>query len=521
MNTEVMGIYDVIDIVRRRKWIILWPAIVIFVLSAVVAYSLPRKYRSTATILIEAQEVPTEYVKANITSFADQRLQTINQRIMGTPRLLEVINRFNLYSNLKSSLTMDEIVDKMRKKDMLFKTISADVVDPRSGQPAQATIAFSIGFEANSPEIAQQVANELSSLYMAENLKAREQQSQGTSKFLADEMKVIQQNLASIEASIAGFKQQNINTLPELNPVNMQAFEQTDRDIRQLTDQLRTLREKEVYFQTQLSNTSAELSTTDKESLKQLKLRLLDLKSRFSDKYPDVVKTKSEINALERQLKVNNSDVNDSNPDNPAYIALSSQLASTKSEIESLKRQIADLTKKRDSYQGRLIASPRVEEGYKTLLVQRNNLQQKYDDLSRKAMEAKVAHGMEKEQLGERFTLVDPARLPEKPASPKVPAILLIGLVLGIGSGIGAAAVKESGDQTVRSAEELTGATGFQVLASIPEIVSDDELIAARKKRRVYIVAAFLGVVAAIIIFNFLIMDLDVLWAKIARKLAR
>lgn len=521
MSREVTGIYDVIDIVKRRKWFILWPAVVLFIISAVIAYSIPRKYRSTATILIEAQEVPTEYVKANITSFADQRLQTINQRIMGTPKLLDVINRFNLYSDLKSSLTMDEIVDKMRKKDMLFKTISADVVDPRSGQPAQATIAFSIGFEASSPEIAQQIANELSSLYMAENLKAREQQSQGTSKFLSDEMKLVQQNLASIEASIAGFKQQNIHTLPELNQVNMQAFEQTDRDIRQLTDQLRTLREKEVNFQTQLTSTPAEMSTTDKESLKQLKLRLLDLKSRFSDKYPDVVKTKSEINALERQIKANSNDISEANPDNPAYIALSSQLASTRSEIESLKRQITDLTKKKESYQGRLIASPRVEEGYKSLLVQRNNLQQKYDDLSRKVMEAKVAHGMEKEQLGERFTLVDPARVPEKPASPNVPAILLIGLVLGICSGIGAAAIKEAGDQTVRSAEELNDATGFQVLATIPEIVSDDDLFAAGKKRRLYIVTALLGFVVVIMVFNFMIMDLDVLWAKAARKLAR
>ncbi|GAM10711.1 chain length determinant protein [Geobacter sp. OR-1] len=518
MNAEVNNLHEVLVIFRRRKCHILGPAIAIFLIAAISAFVLPKKYRSTATILIEAQEVPAEYVKANITSFADQRLQTINQRIMGTPKLLEIINRFNLYSDLKTRLTMDEIVDKMRKKDLKFNTISADVVDPVA--PAQATIAFSISFEAKSPEVAQQVANELSSLYVAENLKAREQQSQGTSRFLSEEMKTIQDNLAAIEANIAGFKQKNINTLPELNQVNMQAFEQSDRDIRQLNDQLRTLREKEVYFQTQLANTPPELSTTDKESLNQLKLRLVDLKSRFSEKYPDVVKTKSEIAALERQLKAGNRDISGSNPDNPAYISLSAQLASIKSEIDSIKRQLSDLTRKRDSYQGRLIASPRVEEGYKSLLVQRNNLQQKYDDLSRKAMEAKVAHGMEKEQLGERFTIVDPARIPEKPASPNVPALLLIGLILGIGSGVGVAAIKESGDQTVRTAESLTRLTGFPVLATIPEIISEKDLLRSGKRRRIYIFAVFLTIVAAFLFFHFFIMDLDVLWAKIARKLA-
>jgi len=520
VSAEAKNLHDIFNILMRRKWLILWPAVIIFITSVLLTFALPKKYRSTATILIEAQEVPAEYVKANITSFADQRLQTINQRIMGTPKLLEIINRFNLYTDLKTQLTMDEIVDKMRKKDLKFNTISADVVDPRSGRPAQATIAFSISFEARSPEVAQQVANELSSLYVAENLKAREQQSQGTSRFLSEEMKAIQENLASIEANIAGFKQKNINTLPELNQVNMQAFEQSDRDIRQLNDQLRTLREKEVYFQTQLASTPQELSTTDKESLKQLKLRLVDLKSRFSEQYPDVVKTKSEIAALERQLKSSNRDITASNPDNPAYISLSAQLASIKSEIDSIKRQLSDLTKKRDGYQGRLIASPRVEEGYKSLLVQRNNLQQKYDDLSKKAMEAKVAHGMEKEQLGERFTIVDPARIPEKPASPNVPAILIIGLILGIGSGIGAAAIKESGDQTVRSADALSSLTGFRVLTTIPEIISEKDLLNTRKTRRIYLIVALLVLILAMLAFHFFIMDIDVLWAKIARKLA-
>ena len=199
MEAEIKSVNDLIAIVRRCKWHIIMPAVVIFLVVAVVALSLPKRYRSTATILIEAQEVPNDYVKANITSFADQRLQTINQRIMGGPKLLEMIKRFRLYEDKRQSWTMDEIVDRMRKKDIKFTTISADVVDPRSGRPAQATIAFSVTYEGATAESAQQVANELSSLYMAENLKVREQQSEGTSKFLDDEMRTIQASLAAIE----------------------------------------------------------------------------------------------------------------------------------------------------------------------------------------------------------------------------------------------------------------------------------------------------------------------------------
>lgn len=520
MEAEIKSVAELIALVKRRKWSIIVPAVTIFLLAALVAFALPKKYRSTATILIEAQEVPNDYVKANITSFADQRLQTINQRIMGAPKLLEMIQRFRLYENKKQSWTMDEIVDRMRNKDIKFTTISADVLDPRSGRPAQATIAFSVSYAGATPESAQQVANELSSLYMGENLKVREQQSEGTSKFLTDEMKTVQASLSAIEARIAAFKQRNINSLPELSQVNMQAFEQTDRDIRQLTDQLRTLKEKEGYIQSQLASTPPELVSNDKETLRQLRVYLVELKSKFSDEYPDVVKTKSQINELEQQLKVNKGGRGDK-PDNPAYVTLASQLAGTQSEIESAKRQIAESIRKRDSYQSRIFSSPRVEEGYKALMVERNTLQQKYDDLSKKAMEAKVAHGMEKGQLGERFTLVDPARLPERPTSPNVPAILLIGLILGLGSGIGLAAIREAGDQSIRSADALSRLTGMPVLVTIPELVSGSDRQRRNKMRLLAAGTAVVGLVVTVCLFHSYVMDLDVFWAKFARKLSK
>ena len=171
-------------------------------------------------------------------------------------------------------------------------------------------------------------------------------------------------------------------------------------------------------------------------------MRLIDLKSRYSDKYPDVIKTKAAIKELEAQLAAPGKEASATKPDNPAYITMTSQLAGTRTEIESVQRQIKDLRKKRDAYRQRVESAPRVEEGYRGMLVDRNNLQAKFEELNRKSMDAQVAYGMEKEQLGEKFSIIDAARLPEKPDSPNIPAILLIGLVLGLGSGVGAAAAE-------------------------------------------------------------------------------
>jgi len=195
-------------------------------------------------------------------------------------------------------------------------------------------------------------------------------------------------------------------------------------------------------------------------------------------------------------------------------------LAGTRSEIASVKRQIKDLQAKRNTFRSRIEAAPRVEEGYRTLVAERNNLQAKNDELTRKSMDAKVAHGLEKEQLGERFTIVEAARLPERPASPNIPAILLIGLVLGLGSGVGFAAVKESSDTTVHSLEQLTAALPFPALVAIPEIVTPKDISRKNMVRGTVVGTLIAAVVLGVVFFHFYVMDLDVVWAKLMRRLA-
>lgn len=520
MEIEVKTAQDFLDILKRRRWSIIVPAGAVFIIAAIVAFCWPPTYRSTATILIEEQEVPREYVNTAVTTFADQRLQSINQRIMGTTRLLEIITKFKLYDDLKSKWTTEEIIDKMRK-DIKFNTVSADVIDPRSGQPRPATIAFTVSYNGKNPVVVQQVASELTSLYLEENLKDREKQSQGTSKFLEDEMKSVQVQLADFDSRIKTYKQGHINSLPELTQLNLQSLETVEREIVSLNYQLRTLKERESNIQTELSTMSTDAGNQDKTRLSELRVRLGEMKTRLTDEHPDVIKTRGEIAELMKQLRATGRDTADNKPDNPAYITLSSQLSGIQSEIESAKRQIETLSRKREDYKRRIAASPGVEEGYKNILDQRNNLQLKYDDLSKKFMEAKVSNGMEKEQKGERFTLIDAARLPEKPVSPNIPAILLIGLVLGLGSGVGVAALNEQGDQTARTPEMLARVTSFPVLASIPEIVTWEDIARLKKKRRRAAVGLVLFLVISPILFHFLVMDLDIFWAKALRKMAR
>jgi len=134
-------------------------------------------------------------------------------------------------------------------------------------------------------------------------------------------------------------------------------------------------------------------------------------------------------------------------------------------------------------------------------------------------MESKVSQGLEKEQKGERFTIIDPARLPERPFKPNRAAIILIGLVLGIGAGIGAGSFKEFTDTSVRDAGMLAQVTSYPVLASIPVIVLESEI---GKNRNMWIwagVGILIFAVCGLIIFNYFIMDLDIFWVKLLGRL--
>ena len=520
MGQEVKTAQDFLDILKRRKSSILVTAATVFAISALLAFLLPPQYRSSSTILIEDQEVPRDFVNTTVTSYADQRLQTINQRIMGTDRLLEIIKKFNLYPELKVKWTTEEIVAKMRN-DIKLDTISADVIDPRSGMPRPATIAFTLSYLGKSPQTVQQVAGELATLYLSENLATRERQSQGTSSFMEEEMKQVRAKLAETDARIAVYKQRNVNALPELAQVNMQIAESVEHDMVRLNEQLRSLRERESYTRSKLESISTDAASQDKARLAELRIRLGELKTRFTEDHPDVIKTRSELAELSKQLRTSGRETADNKPDNVAYITLSSELAGVQSEIDSVKRQIAAFTKKRDDYRTRIAATPGVEEGYRALLNDRSQYQLKSDDLSRKFMEAKTANGLEKEQKGERFSLIDAARLPETPVSPNVPAILLIGLVLGVGCGAGVGAVREQSDQTARTPEQLYLATSLPVLASIPVILTWQDFAQQKLRRRNAAIGAVIVLVLLPVAFQFLVMDLDVFWARLLRRVTK
>jgi polysaccharide biosynthesis transport protein len=575
MEDDSKDVREYFDVLRRRKGLIALTALLLFAVAAAVAILLPPVYRSTATILIEQQEIPADLVRSTISGFADQRIQVISQQVMTRSNLMRIVEKYDLYPALRRTKTTEEVLERL-SRDIKLDLLKADVIDQRSGAKTTATIAFSLSYSGEAPAVAQRVANELVTLFLGENLKTREQKTAETSTFLADEASKLGKHVAEIEARLAEFKARNIGRLPELVQLNLTLRDRTDNEIREVDRQISALEERKFYVEGQLAqvkpntplfSAGGERILDPTERLKSLQALYASASGVYSPQHPDIMKMRREIEALKKEtgslgdpeeqakqlvkLRTELAAVREKyspdhpdvakltksiaaldaeqrgapparsapaiKPENPAYIALQSQLDANSGELKSLRHKRKELEGKVATYERRLEQTPQVEREYLDLTRDHESSLARYREIKTKQMQAQIGQELEKERKGERFSLIDPPQLPEQPASPNRPAILLLGAILAVGGGLGSAAVRESMDDSIRGSRSLARLAGVPVLAVIPFVETDRDRL---RKRRLAI-RAFAGTFAALGIILLVLhtawMPLDVLMYRALR----
>jgi uncharacterized protein involved in exopolysaccharide biosynthesis len=294
--------------VARRAFPAFWVGLDVLIIAIAATMLWPATYRSTGTILIEQQELPADLVQSTITSFADQRIQVISERVMTTDNLLRIIQNYTLYPRLREREPREVLMAKMRK-DIHFQMISADVMDPRQGRATKANIAFSVSYDSPSPQMAARVANELVSLYLDENVRSRRQLSADAANFLDDEANKLDQNIAMIESSIEKFKDHHINTLPDQALINRETLIRSEDEVRDIDTQLRSLQQQSTYLDAQLAQLSpssqvytstGERVLSPSDRLKFLRTEYARLSGIYAPDHPDVLRIKREMEGLEK-----------------------------------------------------------------------------------------------------------------------------------------------------------------------------------------------------------------------------
>ncbi|MEJ1964413.1 MAG: Wzz/FepE/Etk N-terminal domain-containing protein [Gammaproteobacteria bacterium] len=312
---------DFLDALVRRRLIAIVVGIVCISVALGFALLLPPQYRSTGTILIEQQEVPVELVRSTVTAYADQRLQTINQRVMTTQNLLDLMRRYSLYPDRQKKDTREELVKRMRE-DVTLKMINAEVIDPRTGSPRQATIAFSVSYMSRNPEHAVKVASELTSLYLNENLTERKRLAGNTTTFLNEESERLSKQIAVTEGKLADFKLKHADAMPELQSLNRSLLDRTEQDLRASEMRAMSLEQQRVFIEAQISQVKPNsMMTTDggervltsEDRLRVAKSRLSNARALYAPDHPDIGRLEREIHGLEAEVGANASPPNSAN----------------------------------------------------------------------------------------------------------------------------------------------------------------------------------------------------------------
>ena len=293
MEESTMTLPQLLEVMRRRKPSLIIPAVLIFLLGVAAALFLPPVYKSTATILIEEPDVSREFSKTRVAGETEQRIEQITQRMMSLSRLGEVIQKNDLYPELRDKIDMEAIAAKMRK-DTTFEPVKGEMMD-RRGLATEKTIAFTLSYQGGDPEKVQQIADVLVSLFLEENLMGRVKQADETSEFLESELARMNADLAVQEARLADYRLLHINELPELLMSNTANITNVERNLQTMVQQLRSLREREVYYQSQLAglkpHADKEEEVATKKRLEDLKVELVGMSQRLSEQHPDVKKS--------------------------------------------------------------------------------------------------------------------------------------------------------------------------------------------------------------------------------------
>jgi polysaccharide chain length determinant protein (PEP-CTERM system associated) len=474
----------ILDVVRRRHvqflipfflgWLVVWGC----------SWFLPARYKSGTLILVEEPTMPKNYVVPNVNDDLQGRLQSISQQILSRTRLLTIINGLQLYNGKHDmAVSPDDKVERMRK-DIDIELVRAH---------DDSISAFRIYYSAPSARVAQDVTSKLTNLFIDENLKVRQQQSEDTTNFIETQLETARTQLNQQEAKIRDFQASHQGELPTQQTTNLQILSGLQAQFQSEQEALNTAKQQRVYTQS-LVDQDHSLRTPQgsptglpamDQQLAAMRSQLADLTTRYTDNYPDVVRLKKEIAKTER-ARANLITAMSNAPkgadaatpsheivdptQNAPLLQLQGQLHATQIEITNREQAIAVLNSRIADYQRRLNGGPASEQQLDELTRGYDQSKANYDDLLKKENESRMATSMEQLQQGERFTILDPPSLPLKPDSPKRFLLCGVGVVFGLMLAALTVSALEFFDDRMHSDKEIKSLLPVPVLSEVPEV---------------------------------------------------
>jgi polysaccharide chain length determinant protein (PEP-CTERM system associated) len=466
----------------RRRWVLIVSLAVIGgPLAYAVAVLLPAKYQSQTLVLVESASISESYVKPLDTAGLGQQLASMQQEILSRSRLEPIIRKYNLYSHDMNHVSIDELVARLQKN------IEVSPILPMLETHSQTLPGFNVTVTLDNPHTAQNVCAEITSMFIEESSTLIIGKGKDTIVFFAGQLKEAQAALDEQDAKLADFKAHHLGEMPEETQNSINLLNTLSSQLDASTQALSHVQQEKTYNEGMLASqlatlqaaqmgTGASPDTLDKQ-LAALQQTLLSLESRYTDDYPDVIKTKADIAALQKKIaeQGGSTAATTAKTTHPSVEPL--QIQQLRAQGHALDQELADKEKQQqriqqqiNAQQARIEASPAAEEqfkeasrGYQVALDNFNDTKKKYDEAVRSV-------ALHEQQQGEQFRVLDPANLPAKPSFPNRPLFALGGLGGGLGLGLALAFLLEMKDTSFKTERDVEFVLQLPVLAMVPAI---------------------------------------------------
>lgn len=486
IQNRELTMQDYSAMLRRRAKVILIPALLAPLAGFAVSYIFPPRYTSHSVILYEEQKVPDKMVMPVVSEDLTARVTTLQQQVLSQSRLQPVVDR--VFPG-KSAEEVGQIIDQIRqnvKVEPVITELSAIGTSGKAPKPGQSSLpGFSVSYTASNARQAQQICNELTTLFVDENLKSVQAAATGTSDVLTRGLEDGKRNLDDLDAKLAVFKKQYIGQLPGDEENNLKILTGLNSQLEANTQTLNRAQQDKTYAESvlaqQLAAWKTSQSTTNPQTLEKelsdLQSRLLQLQAIYTAEHPDVIKTKADIAEVKKKL----AEVNQASPETKDASSAAGS-ATEPSEIRQLRLQVHQyedmisagtrdqkrLQQEIATYQGRVSLSPAVEEQYNRLKRDYDIEQKNYQDLLAKKGAADLTINMTNQSQGERMFPVGPADIPDAPSFPNRLFFAAGGLGAGFALGLALGLFLELQDNSIRTEADAEAVLELPLLVAIP-----------------------------------------------------
>lgn len=476
-----LALDDYLAILRRRRLLILIPAILGTAAGYLLSRVLPPRYTSRTVVLVEQPSVPDSYVKPVVSEDLNPRLASMQEQILSRTHLQHLVEQFGLDKKDAKRVPMEGLVERLKK------AITVTPLNPMAGTRSAELPGFDVAVTLEEAPLAQQICAQITSMFMEQNLRLRQQQAEDTTQFLAKQLEEAKAKLDEQDAKLASFQTHYIGELPEDEKTNLALLMGMTPQLEAVNQGLNQAQQEKAFVESLLSQQIGALKSsqegqdpqTVEQQLSKLQSQLVELQGHYTDEHPDVVKLKNDITELQKKIEdVSAEDRSQASAyrakvpmiEPPQIQQLRAQLHQTELSISQKKHDEEKLQQQIRALQGRIQLSPVVQQDFKALTRDYQTALSFYNDLLKKQNESQMATELERRQQGEQFRVLDPPSLPQRPSFPNRQLFSLGGLGAGLALGLALVNLSEWRDKSMRTKRDVEIHLGVPTLALIPSV---------------------------------------------------